>query len=299
MQNQLAETSNPAPQKIPFLSRLSGSGILGGVGNIASNIINAIVQKRSQTAQNEANMRLAKYQYDAQKQMYDKANLYNTPAEQMARFKSAGLNPNLIYGQGSSGNSPNVLPQYHSPDISARKFSPVNPSETIQSVISLETQKQALKNMKTQGEVLQADRDIKTTQASNMAEYWFKKLNEMFYRQQDLQHGLGVKYNIWAGNTAYQDAVKSGSAYQKAMSEIARNRTMLGVYNSQIALNEKRKELAGMDLQYYLPNYLRSQSGLWGNIAKSLYGAKSWNVGVMDKKTFEQSLNRPNHYQGW
>lgn len=32
-------------------------------------------------------------------------NEYNSPQAQMARFKSAGLNPNLIYGQGSSGNS--------------------------------------------------------------------------------------------------------------------------------------------------------------------------------------------------
>jgi len=32
-------------------------------------------------------------------------NAYNTPAAQMGRFKDAGLNPNLIYGQGNSGNS--------------------------------------------------------------------------------------------------------------------------------------------------------------------------------------------------
>lgn len=30
---------------------------------------------------------------------WDRQNLYNSPAEQMKRFKAAGLNPNLIYGQ--------------------------------------------------------------------------------------------------------------------------------------------------------------------------------------------------------
>lgn len=31
--------------------------------------------------------------------MFDKANAYNSPMQQMARFKAAGLNPNLMYGQ--------------------------------------------------------------------------------------------------------------------------------------------------------------------------------------------------------
>lgn len=32
-------------------------------------------------------------------------NAYNTPERQMQRFKDAGLNPNLIYGQGNAGNA--------------------------------------------------------------------------------------------------------------------------------------------------------------------------------------------------
>lgn len=35
----------------------------------------------------------------------DRANWYNSPKQQMKRFKEAGLNPNLIYGQGNSGPS--------------------------------------------------------------------------------------------------------------------------------------------------------------------------------------------------
>ena len=43
-----------------------------------------------------------KLQNDAQnynRLMWNMSNEYNTPANQMARFQSAGLNPNLIYGQ--------------------------------------------------------------------------------------------------------------------------------------------------------------------------------------------------------
>lgn len=49
-------------------------------------------------------------------------NRYNSPEAQMARFKNAGLNPNLIYGQGNSGNSsaPDV-PQFRPPEVKAHQ----------------------------------------------------------------------------------------------------------------------------------------------------------------------------------
>lgn len=58
-----------------------------------------------QKKQADHNMGLAKYQNDFNYKMWQENNAYNTPANQMARFKEAGLNPNLAYGQGSPGNS--------------------------------------------------------------------------------------------------------------------------------------------------------------------------------------------------
>lgn len=45
--------------------------------------------------------------------LWNKQNEYNTPAAQMARMREAGLNPNLFYGQGTSGNAGVV----HSSDL--------------------------------------------------------------------------------------------------------------------------------------------------------------------------------------
>lgn len=36
----------------------------------------------------------------------DRQNAYNSPANQMSRYRAAGLNPNLIYTSGSSSNQP-------------------------------------------------------------------------------------------------------------------------------------------------------------------------------------------------
>lgn len=47
-------------------------------------------------------------------QMWEMMNQYNHPAQQMQRFREAGLNPNLIYGQGNPGNASSP-PQYDPP----------------------------------------------------------------------------------------------------------------------------------------------------------------------------------------
>lgn len=55
--------------------------------------------------QQSSNMSIAKYQNDFNYRMWQENNAYNTPAAQMQRYKDAGLNPALMYGQGSPGNS--------------------------------------------------------------------------------------------------------------------------------------------------------------------------------------------------
>lgn len=50
-------------------------------------------------------VKLQKMQNDFNLDMWNKNNEYNSPQAQMQRFKLAGLNPNLIYSQGSSGLS--------------------------------------------------------------------------------------------------------------------------------------------------------------------------------------------------
>lgn len=62
----------------------------------------------------EANKKMSEYAYSKDLQMWNMQNQYNSPTAQMQRFKDAGLNPNLIYGQGSPGNA-TQLPKYQAP----------------------------------------------------------------------------------------------------------------------------------------------------------------------------------------
>lgn len=69
--------------------------------------------------QYHANKKLANLQHKHNMELMEYQLAYNTPAEQMKRFKLAGLNPNLVYGQGTPGNMESA-PRY--PDIQAPDY---------------------------------------------------------------------------------------------------------------------------------------------------------------------------------
>lgn len=64
-------------------------------GGLVSYIGNRVSQERAFEQQKELQSGAQNYNT----LMWNKANEYNTPYQQMLRFQSAGLNPNLIYGQ--------------------------------------------------------------------------------------------------------------------------------------------------------------------------------------------------------
>lgn len=81
------------------------------VGNFIGNRWDEYTGKTQQSEQNKFNQQQADIAYAREIEMVDKANAYNSPKSQMERFSEAGLNPNLIYGQGTPGNQ-TVIPRY-------------------------------------------------------------------------------------------------------------------------------------------------------------------------------------------
>lgn len=92
---------------------------LGSLIQGAAGLISGGISSSAQNSANNTNWEIAKYNAQAQKdlaeyqnaynlEMWNKENEYNTPAAQMQRYQDAGLNPNLIYGQGNSGNASSV-----------------------------------------------------------------------------------------------------------------------------------------------------------------------------------------------
>lgn len=70
----------------------------GGIVGLGADILGGIFG-------NQARRREADRAFKRSKEMFDYQNRYNTPARQMQRLKQAGLNPALMYGQGTTGNA--------------------------------------------------------------------------------------------------------------------------------------------------------------------------------------------------
>ena len=68
---------------------------------------------------NRSRKREARRQRQFDLSMWNSQNAYNTPAMQMKRLKDAGLNPALMYGQGTTGNATSAvtasIPQIQNP----------------------------------------------------------------------------------------------------------------------------------------------------------------------------------------
>lgn len=84
-----------------------GAGIISGLfGALGQNI--AINQQiKAQREENEKNrtynFNLAQLQNKWNLEQWNRENEYNSPAQQMARLKAAGLNPDMMYQNGTSG----------------------------------------------------------------------------------------------------------------------------------------------------------------------------------------------------
>lgn len=87
----------------------------------AGSIFGSIQQRKNVKDTIKHQRSMAEYEWSKNLDMWNLQNEYNTPEKQMERFKSAGLNPNMIYGQGSSGNA-TTMPKYNAirPDYTAR-----------------------------------------------------------------------------------------------------------------------------------------------------------------------------------
>lgn len=90
-------------------------------GSLLSSIFGGLFGADAQDSANQLNWEMQQRQLEWNEDMWNKNNAYNTPAMQIARMKEAGLNPNLMYGQGTTGNSSSPAA-----GVAPAKMQPVN-----------------------------------------------------------------------------------------------------------------------------------------------------------------------------
>jgi hypothetical protein len=82
------------------------------------------------------NSEMARYAFNQDLYMWNAANDYNLPENQMARLKAAGLNPNLVYGKGTSTLGSSNLPKYQAPTADFSRVKSPNVLPQVQSSVN-------------------------------------------------------------------------------------------------------------------------------------------------------------------
>lgn len=81
--------------------------IIAAVIAAVAAVVGIVVSSTGQDKANQQNKLLAQQGNEWNIEQWNRENQYNLPSEQMQRYKDAGLNPNLIYGQSNySATSP-------------------------------------------------------------------------------------------------------------------------------------------------------------------------------------------------
>lgn len=145
---------------------VAGAQLIGGLYNSYQDRKTSKENVNKTIAAQKAEAELA---YQRSVEMWNMQNLYNSPEAQMARFKAAGLNPHLIYGQGNAGNSSNI-PNYQPANLQYKYAAPSYGS-SIQAVLPTLMQVGTwLQNMRL-GEAELLQKRTNTERAQQMVDY--------------------------------------------------------------------------------------------------------------------------------
>lgn len=196
------------------------SAIASIAGNIASNanINNQVSSQQKENQKNrDYNLNLAKLQNQWNIDQWNRENAYNSPAAQMARYKAAGLNPDLIYGQQNLAAA--------SPEMTAGEGS--QPTDVSN-----------LANKRTIGDIVSQAASTRLTNAQ-------AKLAESQANKTDSEtEGQGYQNEILKSDAAFRDALNSGTVSLNNMSLRVSEK---GMQLTDEQITQVRKQCAQID----------------------------------------------------
>lgn len=201
---------------------IAGAAALGGsilsATKGSKNIDKQIAAQKEENQKNrDWNLNLAKQQNQWNIDQWNRENAYNTPIAQMARYKAAGLNPDLMYGQQNLAAA--------SPEMTAGDGS--QPTDVSN-----------LANKRTIGDMMVQASQTRLTNAQ-------AKLAESQANKTDAEtEGQGYQNEILKSDAAFRDALNSGTVQLNNMSLKVSEK---GMQLTDEQITQVRKQCAQID----------------------------------------------------
>lgn len=204
----------------------STGNVIGDVIAVGQTVASIAGQKAAQKRQAEANMQLAQFQASANERYLKQQLDYDRPSAQMARYQEAGLNPHLIYGQGSPGNQSTPL-----------QFPSIQPTEykNLMAMLPLMNQSRLINSQ------VQAT-DAKTRQVGVMTE--LNRLQSRVLAANPLLNSDGFNAII--------DSLKSSAEIKASESGIRKSEMFVQQASAQQQVNKIAAEVGLLDQKFNL-----------------------------------------------
>lgn len=206
----------------------AGAAVIAGLGSAA---IGAGTQIGTAMKSLRKNKAFAKYQYDLNMQAWREQMAYNTPAAQMQRLVEAGLNPNLVYGNGNVANQADSPPQYEAPR--ADLTTDVDMSRHIVAGLNL-----AMSSL--QARSIEADIASKRQAMLESAERTAGQAIKNAQGQFDFDLAKALRENTLEASRLNLESIRAG--IDRQTSEIALNNVRSGYFRSQQSLADAQAE---------------------------------------------------------
>lgn len=211
------------------------SAVVGGISSIGNMI--------SQAVQNKKNREFQEKMYDKQKDdnidFWRMQNEYNTPYNQIQRYKEAGLNPALMYEGATAGNAGAITspskPDYHPSNVD------VDLSRGLENYISTKQAQVQLQNAERQGQLIEAN-TAKTLRETDLMETRERQMiSGIDLTQFQLDKGKQMlPYDLSRANLEVDNIRKQT---QISMNREERDAMKFGYTLEQMLLNQKNTKL--------------------------------------------------------
>lgn len=255
--------------------------VLGPVGNLIGQGINAFTQG----TMNRKTRKWSEKMYERQRADsladYHMQNQYNSPAQQMARLREAGLNPNLVYGNGADATGGVV----RSTSMTPWKPEPprFDPGSAMAQYVDTRMKEAQIDNLKAQNDAISADATLKTNTAAKVlidtakTEQEKQQAAELFPYQIEAtkaQTDRTLKETDVLIRRDTREAMQNSSNLQEALQRMAesRSRVVTDSMRREVMQIEKKLKTLELDLNKGLkPLGLTAQDGvLWRLAAVAL-----------------------------
>lgn len=243
--------------------------------NQLGNVLNSRRQwkynKKAMNLQFELNEKAAKNSFDRSIQAWNMENDYNSPSAQMSRFQTAGLNPNLIYGQSNQASGLSA-PEQKGVSGSSIGHGTNSTFDVIRGVQEI----QQMDNMREQRKLMEAERKLK--------EAGIRRIN------QDISESMIRTGNLMTRTARSEfDLSLARELRSEVLNNLITRNKLLGLQEIKLGFDNKFREKEWND---YSTFGVRPQDPLLYRFLMSLFGSDSGGsfLDKLDKKV-KRDLN--------